>query len=34
VVVWDLREDPRIHLRVTLSGCSWTFRTPTFSTGQ
>ncbi|KAF4020515.1 hypothetical protein G4228_012195, partial [Cervus hanglu yarkandensis] len=33
VVVWDLREDPRIHLRVTLSGCSWTFRTPTFSTG-
>uniref|UniRef100_A0A8C2P578 Cytoplasmic dynein 2 intermediate chain 1 n=1 Tax=Capra hircus TaxID=9925 RepID=A0A8C2P578_CAPHI len=32
VVVWDLREDPRIHLRVTLSGCSWTFRTPTFST--
>lgn len=32
VVVWDLREDPRIHLRLTLSGCSWTFRTPTFST--
>ncbi|KAM9698452.1 cytoplasmic dynein 2 intermediate chain 1 isoform 9-T9 [Dama dama] len=32
VVVWDLREDPRIHLRMTLSGCSWTFRTPTFST--
>ncbi|XP_057587436.1 cytoplasmic dynein 2 intermediate chain 1 isoform X2 [Hippopotamus amphibius kiboko] len=32
VVVWDLREDARIHCYVTLSGCSWTFRTATFST--
>ncbi|XP_055277642.1 cytoplasmic dynein 2 intermediate chain 1 isoform X2 [Moschus berezovskii] len=32
VVVWDLREDPRIHLHVTLSRRSWTLRTPTFST--
>ncbi|XP_069853311.1 cytoplasmic dynein 2 intermediate chain 1 isoform X1 [Dipodomys merriami] len=32
VVVWDLREDSRIHHYVRLSDCSWTFRTPTFST--
>ncbi|XP_019514655.1 PREDICTED: WD repeat-containing protein 60 isoform X1 [Hipposideros armiger] len=32
VVVWDLREDSRMHRRVKLSGCSWTFRTATFST--
>nr|XP_045016702.1 cytoplasmic dynein 2 intermediate chain 1 isoform X1 [Jaculus jaculus] len=32
VVVWDLREDSRIHQYVRLSDCFWTFRTPTFST--
>ncbi|XP_066241861.1 cytoplasmic dynein 2 intermediate chain 1 isoform X1 [Saccopteryx leptura] len=32
VVVWDLREDSRIHHYVTLSDCFWTFRTATFST--
>ncbi|XP_058390293.1 cytoplasmic dynein 2 intermediate chain 1 isoform X3 [Diceros bicornis minor] len=32
VVVWDLREDSRIHQYVKLSDCFWTFRTPTFST--
>ncbi|EDL89076.1 similar to hypothetical protein FLJ10300 (predicted), isoform CRA_b [Rattus norvegicus] len=32
VVVWDLREDSRIHHYVRLSSCFWAFRTPTFST--
>ncbi|XP_076777058.1 cytoplasmic dynein 2 intermediate chain 1 isoform X4 [Arvicanthis niloticus] len=32
VVVWDLREDSRIHHYVRLSNCLWAFRTPTFST--
>ncbi|XP_016052419.1 PREDICTED: WD repeat-containing protein 60 [Miniopterus natalensis] len=32
VVVWDLREDSRIHRYVRLSDCLWTFRTATFST--
>ncbi|XP_055990801.1 cytoplasmic dynein 2 intermediate chain 1 isoform X2 [Sorex fumeus] len=32
VVVWDLREDSRLHHHVTLSGCLWTFRMSTFST--
>uniref|UniRef100_A0A8C3X1Q1 Cytoplasmic dynein 2 intermediate chain 1 n=1 Tax=Catagonus wagneri TaxID=51154 RepID=A0A8C3X1Q1_9CETA len=32
VVVWDLREDARIHCYVKPSECFWTFRTPTFST--
>lgn len=32
VVVWDLREDSRMHRYVKLSDCSWTFRTATFST--
>uniref|UniRef100_A0A8D0Q6P8 Cytoplasmic dynein 2 intermediate chain 1 n=1 Tax=Sus scrofa TaxID=9823 RepID=A0A8D0Q6P8_PIG len=32
VVVWDLREDSRIHRYVKLSEGFWTFRTPTFST--
>ncbi|KAM5188317.1 cytoplasmic dynein 2 intermediate chain 1 isoform 1-T1 [Callospermophilus lateralis] len=32
VVVWDLREDSRIHHYVELSDCCWTFRTATFST--
>uniref|UniRef100_A0A8C6W2T1 Cytoplasmic dynein 2 intermediate chain 1 n=1 Tax=Nannospalax galili TaxID=1026970 RepID=A0A8C6W2T1_NANGA len=32
VVVWDLREDSRIHHYVRLSDCLWAFRTPTFST--
>lgn len=34
VVVWDLREDSRLHRCLRLSDCSWTFRTATFSTGQ
>ncbi|XP_023568684.1 WD repeat-containing protein 60 isoform X2 [Octodon degus] len=32
VIVWDLREDSRIHHYVKLSDCPWTFRMPTFST--
>ncbi|XP_037691636.1 cytoplasmic dynein 2 intermediate chain 1 isoform X2 [Choloepus didactylus] len=32
VVVWDLREDSRIHHYVKLNDCFWTFRTATFST--
>ncbi|XP_059028399.1 cytoplasmic dynein 2 intermediate chain 1 isoform X5 [Mustela lutreola] len=32
VVVWDLREDSRIHRYVKLGDCFWTFRTATFST--
>ncbi|XP_008572194.1 PREDICTED: WD repeat-containing protein 60 [Galeopterus variegatus] len=32
VVVWDLREDSRIHHYVKLSDCFWTFRMSTFST--
>ncbi|XP_059135099.1 cytoplasmic dynein 2 intermediate chain 1 isoform X2 [Peromyscus eremicus] len=32
VVLWDLREDSRIHHYVRLSNCLWAFRTPTFST--
>ncbi|PNI36048.1 WDR60 isoform 6 [Pan troglodytes] len=32
VVVWDLREDSRLHYSVTLSDGFWTFRTATFST--
>ncbi|KAM5302622.1 cytoplasmic dynein 2 intermediate chain 1 isoform 2-T2 [Glossophaga mutica] len=32
VVVWDLREDARMHRYVRLSDCCWTFRTATFST--
>uniref|UniRef100_G3TF59 Cytoplasmic dynein 2 intermediate chain 1 n=1 Tax=Loxodonta africana TaxID=9785 RepID=G3TF59_LOXAF len=32
VVVWDLREDSRIHHYVKLNNCFWTFRTSTFST--
>ncbi|XP_036987801.2 cytoplasmic dynein 2 intermediate chain 1 isoform X2 [Artibeus jamaicensis] len=32
VVVWDLREDARMHHYVRLSDCCWTFRTATFST--
>ncbi|XP_045054675.2 cytoplasmic dynein 2 intermediate chain 1 isoform X3 [Desmodus rotundus] len=32
VVVWDLREDSRMHRYVRLSDCCWTFRTATFST--
>ncbi|XP_071071486.1 cytoplasmic dynein 2 intermediate chain 1 isoform X3 [Dasypus novemcinctus] len=32
VVVWDLREDSRIHHYVKVNDCFWTFRTPTFST--
>ncbi|XP_045693812.1 cytoplasmic dynein 2 intermediate chain 1 isoform X2 [Phyllostomus hastatus] len=32
VLVWDLREDARMHCYVRLSDCCWTFRTATFST--
>ncbi|XP_059567282.1 cytoplasmic dynein 2 intermediate chain 1 isoform X6 [Myotis daubentonii] len=32
VIVWDLREDSRLHRYVKLSDCFWTFRTATFST--
>ncbi|XP_006887753.1 PREDICTED: WD repeat-containing protein 60 [Elephantulus edwardii] len=32
VLVWDLREDSRIHHYVKLIDCFWTFRTSTFST--
>ncbi|XP_054996946.1 cytoplasmic dynein 2 intermediate chain 1 isoform X2 [Sorex araneus] len=32
VVVWDLREDSRLHHHMKLSGCLWTFRMSTFST--
>lgn len=34
VVVWDLREDSRLHRYLRLGDCCWTFRTATFSTGQ
>uniref|UniRef100_A0A8C2SS54 Dynein 2 intermediate chain 1 n=1 Tax=Coturnix japonica TaxID=93934 RepID=A0A8C2SS54_COTJA len=32
LLVWDLREDTRMHPHVTFSGTDWTFRVPTFST--
>ncbi|XP_036086479.1 WD repeat-containing protein 60 isoform X4 [Rousettus aegyptiacus] len=32
VVVWDLREDSRLHRYLRLGDCCWTFRTATFST--
>uniref|UniRef100_A0A6I8P432 Cytoplasmic dynein 2 intermediate chain 1 n=1 Tax=Ornithorhynchus anatinus TaxID=9258 RepID=A0A6I8P432_ORNAN len=32
VVVWDLREDSRIHQYLKLKGSDWIFRTSTFST--
>ncbi|XP_025908768.1 WD repeat-containing protein 60 isoform X1 [Nothoprocta perdicaria] len=32
LLVWDLREDSRMHLRVTFGGTEWAFRVPTFST--
>ncbi|XP_074123398.1 cytoplasmic dynein 2 intermediate chain 1 isoform X2 [Sminthopsis crassicaudata] len=32
VVLWDLREDSRMHHYVKLRDCIWTFRTATFST--
>ncbi|XP_030682216.1 WD repeat-containing protein 60 isoform X3 [Nomascus leucogenys] len=32
VVIWDLREDSRLHHSVKLSDGFWTFRTATFST--
>ncbi|XP_068942170.1 cytoplasmic dynein 2 intermediate chain 1 [Petaurus breviceps papuanus] len=32
VVLWDLREDSRMHHYVKLKDCVWTFRTATFST--
>lgn len=33
LLVWDLREDSRIHPHVTFGETDWTFRVPTFSTG-
>nr|XP_032662227.1 WD repeat-containing protein 60 isoform X3 [Chelonoidis abingdonii] len=32
LVVWDLREDSRMHHCVKLNGTDWIFRSPTFST--
>ncbi|KFQ21979.1 WD repeat-containing protein 60, partial [Merops nubicus] len=32
VLVWDLREDSRMHLHMMMSETDWTFRVPTFST--
>ncbi|XP_021243684.1 WD repeat-containing protein 60 isoform X2 [Numida meleagris] len=32
LLVWDLREDARMHPHVTFSETDWTFRVPTFST--
>ncbi|KAJ7403272.1 WD repeat domain 60 [Pitangus sulphuratus] len=32
LLVWDLREDSRMHPHVMMSGTDWTFRVPTFST--
>uniref|UniRef100_A0A8C3GFE1 Dynein 2 intermediate chain 1 n=1 Tax=Cairina moschata TaxID=8855 RepID=A0A8C3GFE1_CAIMO len=32
LLVWDLREDSRIHPHVTFGETDWTFRVPTFST--
>ncbi|XP_027576561.1 cytoplasmic dynein 2 intermediate chain 1 isoform X3 [Pipra filicauda] len=32
LLVWDLREDSRMHPHTMMSGTDWTFRVPTFST--
>ncbi|XP_068529565.1 cytoplasmic dynein 2 intermediate chain 1 isoform X2 [Anas acuta] len=32
LLVWDLREDSRIHPHMTFGETDWTFRVPTFST--
>ncbi|XP_067148029.1 cytoplasmic dynein 2 intermediate chain 1 isoform X4 [Apteryx mantelli] len=32
LLVWDLREDSRMHPHMTFSGTDWVFRVPTFST--
>ncbi|KFP35419.1 WD repeat-containing protein 60, partial [Chlamydotis macqueenii] len=32
LLVWDLREDSRMHPHTTISETEWTFRVPTFST--
>ncbi|NXS63394.1 WDR60 protein, partial [Brachypteracias leptosomus] len=32
LLVWDLREDSRMHPHVMMSETGWTFRVPTFST--
>ncbi|XP_010220533.1 PREDICTED: WD repeat-containing protein 60, partial [Tinamus guttatus] len=32
LLMWDLREDSRMHPHMTFSGTEWTFRLPTFST--
>uniref|UniRef100_A0A663M3A4 WD repeat domain 60 n=1 Tax=Athene cunicularia TaxID=194338 RepID=A0A663M3A4_ATHCN len=32
LLVWDLREDPRMHPHMMIRETDWTFRVPTFST--
>ncbi|XP_054673035.1 cytoplasmic dynein 2 intermediate chain 1 isoform X2 [Grus americana] len=32
LLVWDLREDSRMHPHITIGETAWTFRVPTFST--
>nr|XP_060638550.1 cytoplasmic dynein 2 intermediate chain 1 isoform X1 [Anolis sagrei ordinatus] len=32
VLVWDLREDSRMHFSMKVNETNWTFRSPTFST--
>ncbi|XP_068790393.1 cytoplasmic dynein 2 intermediate chain 1 isoform X2 [Struthio camelus] len=32
LLVWDLREDSRMHPQMTFGGTDWAFRVPTFST--
>ncbi|KAM6282557.1 cytoplasmic dynein 2 intermediate chain 1 isoform 2-T2 [Porphyrio hochstetteri] len=32
LLVWDLREDSRMHPQMTIGETAWTFRVPTFST--
>ncbi|KAJ7410845.1 WD repeat-containing protein 60 [Willisornis vidua] len=32
LLLWDLREDSRMHPHMMMSGTDWTFRVPTFST--
>ena len=34
LVLWDLREPAGSHHFMTIAGTEWTFRQPTFSTGN
>ena len=34
LVLWDLREPAGGHHTMTVAGTEWTFRQPTFSTGN